>query len=213
MSLQQLLFFDLGKGGVNPGGHRFRVLFQCAFVGLLTGKAQLMQDSPHVIAVMPEVEVPTDDLSYTEGRPAVIGEAVNLRTLDEQVFEDVTLLPRQRRRSARRDGGLERIWATVTEAIFPIADSTHRNTQELSEFLGGVRLSLEQLEKAQSTFFELSSGEVRWEPTVSHPVILPSFTSAEINSGSLVMGVGIHCGLPPENWTVNEVETQARPQP
>ncbi|WP_161883955.1 hypothetical protein, partial [Deinococcus alpinitundrae] len=33
-----------------------------------------------------------------------------------------------------------------------------------------------------ATFFELSSGEVRWEPTVSHPIILPSFTSAEINS-------------------------------
>ncbi|WP_344983807.1 hypothetical protein, partial [Deinococcus rubellus] len=48
--------------------------------------------------------------------------------------------------------------------------------------------SLEKLEKVQSTFFELRSGEVRWEPTVSHPVILPSFTSAEINNALALPG-------------------------
>jgi len=107
-----------------------------------------MKDSPDVIAVMPAVEVPTDELSYTEGRPAVIGEAVDLCTLDEQVFQDVPLLSGERRRSARRDGGLKRIWATMSEAILPVADGAHRNTQELAEFLGSVRLRFEQFEEA-----------------------------------------------------------------
>ena len=56
---------------------------------------------------------------------------------------------------ARLNGGLKRVWATVTETILPVTDGTHRNTQELAEFLGAVRLSLEQLEEAQSTFFKL----------------------------------------------------------
>ena len=94
-----------------------------------------------MIAVMPEVERTTDDLSDPESRPAVIRKAVDLRTLGEEAFEDVTLLPGERRRSPRGDSGLERVWATVTEAILPAADSAHRNPQELSEFLGTVRLS------------------------------------------------------------------------
>ena len=119
------------------------MLFQCAFVGLLAGGAELVQDSPDMIAVMPEVELTTDDLSDPEGRPAGIRKAVDLRPLDEKVFEDVTLFPGECGRSARGDGGLERKWSTVTEAILPVADGTHRNPQELSEFLRAVRLSLE----------------------------------------------------------------------
>ena len=134
-----------------------------------------------MIAVMPEVEVTTDELSDPEGRPAGVGEAVDLCTLDEEACEDISLLCGECGRSARGDGGLEGVWSTVTEAILPVADGTGRDPQELAEFLGAVRLSLDQLEKAKSTLFELSPGQVRWEPTVSHPAILPSFTSAEIN--------------------------------
>ena len=116
-----------------------------------------------------------------ERRPAGIRKAVDLRTLDQEAFEDVTLLPGECRWSACGDGGLERIWATVTEAILPVADGAHRTPRNSAEFLGAVLLSLVQLKEVQSTFFKLSSGQVGWQPTVSHPVILPSFTSAEIN--------------------------------
>ena len=134
-----------------------------------------------MIPVMPEVELTTHDLSHPEGGPAGIRKAVNLRTLDEKTFEDVSLLPGECRRSACRDCGLEGVLSTVTEAILPVADGTHRDTQELSEFLRAVRLSLEQLEEAKATFFELSSRQMGGQPTVSHPAILPSLTSAEIN--------------------------------
>ncbi len=141
-----------------------------------------MQNSPDVIAVVPEVELTTDERSDPEGRPADIWKAVDLCPFDEQAFEDVTVLPGECGWSARGNSGLERVWATVTETILPVADGTRRNTQELAEFLGAMRLSLVQLEKAQSTFFELRSGQVGWQPTVSHPAILLSFTSAEINN-------------------------------
>ena len=139
-----------------------------------------------MITVMPAVELTTDDLSHPEGRPAGIRKAVYLRPQGEKVFEDVSLLPGECGWSARGDGGLESVWSTVTEAILPVADGTHRNSQELSEFLGAVRLSLDQLEKVKSTLFELSSGQVRGQPTVGHPAILPSLTSAEINSRYLI---------------------------
>ncbi len=167
---------------MNPGRHRFRVLFQRTFVRSLAREAELVQDSADMISVMPEVELTTDNLSDPKGRPAGIWKAVDICTLDQEAFEDVTLLPGECGWSARSDGGLERVWATVTEAILPVADGAHRNTQELAEFLGAVLLSLVQLEEVQSTFFELSSGQAGWQPTVSHPVILPSFTSAEINN-------------------------------
>ena len=141
----RLLFFDLGQGGLNPGGHGFRVLFQCTLVGLLAGETESVQDSADVIAVMPQIELTTDDLSHPQGGPAGIRKAVVLRPLDEQACEDLSLLFGECGRSAGGDGGLERVWATVTEAILPVADGTHRNTQELSEFLGAVLLGFEQL--------------------------------------------------------------------
>lgn len=131
-----------------------------------------------MIAVMPEVELLTDDLSHAEGRPAGIWKTVDLRTLDQESCEDVPLFLREGSRSAGGDGRLERVWATVTEAIVPVADGTHRDTQELSEFLGAVHFSLKELEITKSSFFKLSSGQVRWEPAVSHLIILLSFTSA-----------------------------------
>jgi len=58
----------------------------------LAGEAELVQDSPDMIAVMPEVELTTDDLSHPEGGPAGVGKAVNLCTLEEQSFEKISLL-------------------------------------------------------------------------------------------------------------------------
>ena len=82
----RLLFFDLRNGRLNPGGHGFQVLFQCAFIRFLARKSQLVQDSPDVIAVMPEVELTTDDLSDPQGGPAGVRKAVDLRPLDEKTF-------------------------------------------------------------------------------------------------------------------------------
>ena len=115
------------------------------FVGLLAGEAELVQDSADMIAVMPEVELTTDDLSDPQGGPAGVRKAVDLRPLDEQACEDLSLLCGECGRSAGGDGGLERVWPTVTEAVLPVADGTHRNTQELAEFLGAVLLGFEQL--------------------------------------------------------------------
>ncbi|GAA4011298.1 hypothetical protein GCM10022631_24580 [Deinococcus rubellus] len=49
----------------------------------------------------------------------------------------------------------------MPQAMFPRADGTRLDAQELSEFLGTVRLSLEEFEEVPPTFFELSSGQVR----------------------------------------------------
>lgn len=65
--------------------------------------------------------------------------------------------------------------------MLPGVDGTHRNSQELSEFPSGVRLSLDQLEEVQATFFELSSGEMRGQPAVGHSPNILASTSAEIN--------------------------------
>ncbi len=58
----------------------------------LAGEAQLVQDSPDVIAMMPDVEVTTDDLPDAGGRPAGVGEAMDLRVFVEQPLQGRSLL-------------------------------------------------------------------------------------------------------------------------
>ena len=182
MSLQQLLFFDVRQGGLEPGCDRLRILLQRAFIRLLAGEAEPVQDSADVIAVMPDAEVKTDDFPDSGGGPSGVGEAMNVSTFVEEPLQGVALFKGECRHSPCGHCGLQCIGSLVPQELLPSAKGTHRDTQELGEFFTAVLAGFKKVEEVEATFFELSSREARRQPSVSHTSNLTSATSAGINN-------------------------------
>ncbi len=135
-----------------------------------------------MITMMPDVEVTTDDLPDSGGRPTGVGETVDLRAFVEERLQGLSLRSGECRYSPRGHCGLQGIGSLVSQELFPSAEGTHGNTQEIREFLTAVLPGFAQMEEVQPTFFELSSGEAQRQPTVSHSRSLTSVTSAGINN-------------------------------
>jgi len=122
---------------------------------------------------MPDAEVTTDDVSDSQGAPTGVRKAVDLCALVQHCFEVISLLRGECGHSPGGDGGLERVWTLMAQEVLPGAEGIHGYPEELCEFLAAVLAGFEEFEEVLATFCELSSREVRGQPSVSHSPSLP----------------------------------------
>ncbi len=103
-------FQNLGKGSAFPVCDGGLIPFAGATTGLLRRPLQsLSQKAANVIVMERDAEVSTDDFGNALRGPELIGPAVGLGTLAEQLLELVLLFDGQARRRARMWLGREAV--------------------------------------------------------------------------------------------------------